>query len=332
MSSQQTNINSQTAFNTNKNSNSTQNRIDNVINNNRKDFLKLRRNINKTLRYNNHLATFQIHEDNKSTPKSMFFERYPIPFFQEDQEYIDKYNLIVENTQQETTNLIKSTLNKRLIKAKEDMIIYEEDFIKLNKYSEFEIKDIVRSITKFEENALLDTFIKSKQKAEKCHSRPFKPVTTFLNNQSSYSNTSNITHKSHNKSSTPNNYRTRRVDFNKDDKTIDNTFQHNHSNINSQNNNKFNNDYINDNFQNNNKNLRSHHNNNNQAFTTDRNTFDKRSYYNYTNNNHNNNQANNNNNNQNNNYNNNNNLGFHQVQQKQNQVQYLHQYQNYQAF
>ena len=61
----------------------------------------------------------------KSTPKSMFFEKYPVPCFQDDKEYIYEYNLIIENIQRQTADLIKSTLNKRLIIAKEETEIYE---------------------------------------------------------------------------------------------------------------------------------------------------------------------------------------------------------------
>ena len=39
---------------------------------------------------------------------------------------------------------------------------YEADFKNLTKYNEFAASDVIRSITKFEKNALLDQFIKSR--------------------------------------------------------------------------------------------------------------------------------------------------------------------------
>ena len=74
-----------------------------------------------------------------------------------------------------------------------------------------------------------------KQKAEKCHSRPFIPVTNFVNNQSRASNTSEQFNKSYNKSSTPINNRFRRVDFEKNSKDNEHTNYNNNSYYNSHN-------------------------------------------------------------------------------------------------
>jgi hypothetical protein len=170
LSHSQNNLNA----NTFTNSNTSLNRIDKVIENNKKDFKLLRKNVNKLLRYENHLVINSLHFRAKSTPKSLFYERYPAPFFQEDQEFIDNYNKIIEKSQMETMTLIKETLESRIIKIKQKISEYKDDSINLSKYSEFNPNDIVQSIYKTEERSLLDTFVKHKQRAERCVARPFE--------------------------------------------------------------------------------------------------------------------------------------------------------------
>ena len=82
------------SFNNNvsSNSNSSRTRFLNVINNNKKDFNFIRKKLNKILRYENHIEIFRIHKDRQTTPKSLFFENFPQPFFHDDEEFVDKHD------------------------------------------------------------------------------------------------------------------------------------------------------------------------------------------------------------------------------------------------
>jgi hypothetical protein len=106
ISNQQLNLNA----NTNANANTSGDRIDRVINNNLKDFKLIRKYINKLLRYESHLTINKIHTNAKTTPKSLFYERFPSPFFQEDIEFVDSHNKIIETAQNALMNLIKENL------------------------------------------------------------------------------------------------------------------------------------------------------------------------------------------------------------------------------
>ena len=198
LSQSQINLNA----NTNANANTSGDRIDRVINNNKKDFKLIKKYINKLLRYESHLKINKIHTDAKTTPKSLFYERFPSPFFQEDPEFIDSYNIIIEKAQNEIMNLIKETLESRISKTKSKIQEYKDDSLNLTKYSEFDPQDIINSIYKTEERSLLDTFIKNKSKAERCIAKPFEPKTD-LNNSARSSNASirsNYSSKSNNSS------------------------------------------------------------------------------------------------------------------------------------
>ena len=127
------------------------------------------------------------------------------------------------------------------------------------------------------------------KKAEKFHLRPFQPDTTFLKNQSRNSNASYFTNISYTKSSTPNNNRIRKVDFNQDNcKKSDYINQNKRYNINTYNNdnrkiNSYN--YYKDDFQYSNRNFKENNNNNDRNFTNNKNDFETRNYIDIYNNN-----------------------------------------------
>jgi hypothetical protein len=81
----------------------------------------------KLIRYDSHLKILSTHIEAKTTPSSYFYNRFPRPFLQDDEEYIKDYNDLIGKFQLEAMNLNKkylsarsNTINKNLedIKAK----------------------------------------------------------------------------------------------------------------------------------------------------------------------------------------------------------------------
>ena len=266
----QTNINLNA--NTNANANTSGDRIDRVINNNKKDFKLIRKYINKLLRYESHLVINKLHNNAKTTPKSLFYERFPSPFFQEDSVFIDSYNKIIEKVQIEIMTLIKETLEIRITKTKQKIQEYKDDSLNLSKYSEFDPQDIIKSIYKTEERSLLDTFVKNKSKAERCISKPFEPKansndSTRSSNASIHSNHSSRSNQSVSWSNrnSYNRYSNQSQSLNNNNHTSNNrTYNNNNNHQNNYNRNDYNqNNHISTNRNPHNRNQNSQINNNN---------------------------------------------------------------------
>jgi hypothetical protein len=178
-------------INTLNNSNTGPTRLDNVINNNKKDFVLIRKLINKKLRYENHLVINQMHTDAQTTSKSLFYENFPTPLFQDCAIFVEKHNEIIRTCQTEMMSLIKSTLTERIQKCTNEILKYEDSSLDQTKYSEFLPNDIVKSIIKNEERFLMDTFIRNKARANRCVAKPYEVLDqNTRHNRSSRSNMS----------------------------------------------------------------------------------------------------------------------------------------------
>lgn len=125
----------------------------------------MRKLLNKELRYDNHLFIFNT----SSTPSSLAYDKFPKPFFEEDQEFLKEQNKIIEEYQEKTINLIKQNLEKRIedlkskISEEKDSLINKSFYNRLN----FNIDDITRVLIYQEETKLKNLFIKNKFRAEK---------------------------------------------------------------------------------------------------------------------------------------------------------------------
>ena len=279
--------------NVSSNSNSTQNRLQNVINNNKMDFKFIRKKLNKHLRYDNHIQIYKIHKDRKTTPKSVFFERFPRPFFEDDKEFIDKYNNLVLNFQDDTMNLIKDTLESRKSKIIDDINEFKEEFKTMPKYSEFKenFDDLKKIIFESEENQLLDTFVRNKQRAERCIVKKFEVKDSEVNStvNSSASSNSNISNNSNKTNgSFTSNFKRRNIRW---DHSVNQNYSNNNINgLSSMANSNFNN-FGNLNNQTNNNNRSNHiniqtsnatrfNNNNNSNYNNSNNHFNNASFNN----------------------------------------------------
>jgi hypothetical protein len=139
-------------------------------------------NVNKLVRYKNHESIFDIHISKGTTPGSLFFNRFPKPFFDKDESFVEKYNEIIEGTQKAIIDLIKDSL-----KIKIESITTQINTFK-NSVSDNNInpQELVDFIFKKEEEALKTKFIAMKNKADRCEVRKFL-VNTRSNDNNQHS-------------------------------------------------------------------------------------------------------------------------------------------------
>jgi hypothetical protein len=157
---------------------------------------------NKQIRFRNHLAIAQIHFDNGTAPSSLFYNRFPRPLFPTNSNFIDKYNIIINNFQKETLKLITSTLENELTQINDKINIFKDKFESKFTNSSFKFEEIVRQGLKNEEKCLEPTILKNKYRAERaevrilrvrvCHRDNGTPETSInLSHDGSNSNYSN---------------------------------------------------------------------------------------------------------------------------------------------
>ena len=79
----------------------------------------LKFNYQKILMCKHHINIMNLHKDNKSTPASLFFNRFPEPFFGHDIEFIQAYNKRIVEFQ---TNV----MNDIILFSEKKIAIYEE--------------------------------------------------------------------------------------------------------------------------------------------------------------------------------------------------------------
>jgi hypothetical protein len=126
--------------------------------------------INKMLRFKNHLTLFELHTDKKTTPHSLFFCRFPEPFFNKDLEFIEKYNIIIEKVQSEIMKLIVDTLLVKISKLETEI----NTFKNMHVNASVNMEDLASYVLRKEENALKNIFVAMKNRAQRCETRKFE--------------------------------------------------------------------------------------------------------------------------------------------------------------
>lgn len=128
---------------------------------------------NKLARYKNHIQMFKTHLNNKTSPPSLFFNRFPTPFLHDDETFVNNYNALIEDFQVKTMNLCVSTLESRINSLEVKLIDFKTKFSEDenidNKFNELEL-----SVNKQLEPQLK---IKSEQ-TTRCKVIPFKVKVT----------------------------------------------------------------------------------------------------------------------------------------------------------
>lgn len=116
-------------------------RINNFLNdreNNKLIFL-----LNKSIRYKNHVAIAKIHINKRTTPNTLFYNRFPRPLFPYDVNFINKYNIIIENFQKETLSLMNETVENELKIIDTEIISLKEGFLNKFSNSPFSFEEVV---------------------------------------------------------------------------------------------------------------------------------------------------------------------------------------------
>jgi hypothetical protein len=173
-------------------------KIDNYLRN--RDNNELIFLLNKIVRFRNHLAIAKIHTNNGTTPSSLFFNRFPKPFFPHVKDFIDKYNLIIENFQKETMQLIICTLNSELAQMEEKISDFKKNFVSKFPCSSFSFEDVVNQGLKIEEDRLNPIILKNKNRAERAEVHKLTVKTRLLDRQTPEASF-NLSHNDSNASS-----------------------------------------------------------------------------------------------------------------------------------
>jgi hypothetical protein len=144
-----------------------------------KDFIKVKRDYNKRIRYQNHINNFNIHLNNKpmTTPDSLFYCRFPWPMFKDDEEFIKKYYDIIEDTQRRIMLLNVDHLNEKIMILDQNLDLIKNNLIKEEKWDpnqnkenlEFiPVENVFKECISLEERKLKNYLMKSKYKTERC--------------------------------------------------------------------------------------------------------------------------------------------------------------------
>ena len=237
-----------------------------------------------------HINIMNLHKDNKSTPASLFFNRFPEPFFGHDIEFIQAYNKRIVEFQ---TNV----MNDIILFSEKKIAIYEE-IIEKHISS---INDKPFNFNNLKENKFKDIELKNKDyfenkinKARRCIAKPFdvklKPKdTNTLNGASRNDSGSNASTSFNHLLNSSFNYRSHSTP-----KKL-NRFYSNNSNFRSYDSHKIYNKFSNNNYDNynlnnfNNYRYNQYNNNNHLNFQNSRNRYKgvryNQGYYNNYNNN-----------------------------------------------
>lgn len=135
---------------------------------NNPSFIRVKRIYNKHIRYNNHINIMKIHATRKTTPKSLFYNQFPLPFLKDDAVFIEAYNKIIAETQTKTMNLIKTTFETRVENLDKELDKIKEDFGTNAEFVDLDLNKIFEECKRLEEKNLSGYIKKSKYKAERC--------------------------------------------------------------------------------------------------------------------------------------------------------------------
>ena len=164
----QNNVNISTTVNNNINSNNFSSFSNNFTSFTQAKFL-ISKNFNKLARYKNHIQMFETHLINKTTPPSLFYNKFPQPFLADDEAYVDDYNNLVSDFQAKAMNLAKTHLEKRINNLEDDLLKIKESLSSdpniNNKFDDLKLEV---------EGVLKEDFLKKSEKVLKTKAIKFK--------------------------------------------------------------------------------------------------------------------------------------------------------------
>lgn len=156
-------------------------KIDNILYD--RQNTRLRFLFNKLIRYKSHVSIIEIHKTNGTTPNSLFFNRFPKPFFPYNAEFIEKYNDLIEKFQNETLTMISDTLDGEIIKINSEINAYKATFDQKYPNSLFKFSEVVDRGTKLEEKFLENRILSNTKRAQRCEKRRLSVRTRTFNSR-----------------------------------------------------------------------------------------------------------------------------------------------------
>ena len=153
---------------------------------------------NKLFRYENHIKIFKTHLDHNTTPSALFYNKFPEPFLNDDQEYVSKYNKLIDNFQHEVLNLSKSFLEKRISTLDSKLSAIKSNLTEKN--ADLDINKYFSEIISHQNSNLREHFDKANSKASRAKSIPFVAGKKF--NSSNSNNNSRTSEMNRSTSST----------------------------------------------------------------------------------------------------------------------------------
>ena len=149
--------------------------FNNLIKNHFNIFKNLINMINKKIRFESHKYICLFHIQNGSTPSSLFYDRFPRPFFQDSEEFVNNYNQLIKEFQKNTLNIIKNEIDDRLkvINDKINDISNELSNNEIISDQNIDIDKLIVFINNCESKQLNEFIIKAKNKAQRAIQKPF---------------------------------------------------------------------------------------------------------------------------------------------------------------
>ena len=121
-------------------------------------FNEIKKNFNKKLRYNFHVNQFEKHLQNSTCPQSLNYDRFPIPFLQDDENFVNKYNQLIETFQRDTMALCIESLRERVDKIDSYLLEVKDKLKDSEANIEQKFENIEKSV-----NTSLEKFFKHKE-------------------------------------------------------------------------------------------------------------------------------------------------------------------------
>ena len=150
-------------------------------------------NIDKVLMAKHHINVMNLHLDSNTTPASLFYNRFPQPFFSHDEEFITVFNSRINEFQTQVMKDIIEFSNKKIEKHQN---LIDSHLSSINNSTE-NTDDISQRILRSRESSMKEYFERKINKARKCVAKPFivmkKHVNKSFNNSSLFSDNNLIT-------------------------------------------------------------------------------------------------------------------------------------------
>ena len=188
---------------------------------------------NKNIRYKHHIDTLTEHIKYKTSPPTLFFNRFPTPMLHDDSNFINEYNNLIQDFQKNTMNLIINTLKNRIEHNNTELINIK------NKFNDDDSIDIkFKNIEESVQSELKGWLQNKHYSNSKYKTIPFKVINHInYNNEKNNHNNNNNLNKYHNNNNNSNKYNNK---YNNIDNIDKNYNKQNNNNYQPQNNSNFN--------------------------------------------------------------------------------------------